>query len=96
MTLAVAVGALVAAGVFLLSRRGTLRLVLGFVLLGFAGKLGLEALLLPLVVLVVLVIIVVILNIYSLQCNFNRVLISRLQPFLLCSSPHACSASPES
>lgn len=39
MTLAVAVGALVAAGVFLLSRRGTLRLVLGFVLLGHAANL---------------------------------------------------------
>jgi multicomponent Na+:H+ antiporter subunit C len=39
MTLAVAVGVLVAAGVFLLSRRGTLRLVLGFVLLGHAVNL---------------------------------------------------------
>ena len=39
MTLAVAVGVLVAAGVFLLSRRGTLRLVLGFVMLGHAVNL---------------------------------------------------------
>lgn len=39
MTLAVAVAVLVAAGVFLLSRRGTLRLVLGFILLGHAVNL---------------------------------------------------------
>jgi multicomponent Na+:H+ antiporter subunit C len=43
MTLAIAVGVLVAAGVFLLTRRGLLRLVLGFVLLGHAVNLVLLA-----------------------------------------------------
>lgn len=43
MTLAIAVGVLVAAGTFLLSRRGTLRLVLGFVLLGHAVNLTILA-----------------------------------------------------
>lgn len=39
MTLAIAVAVLVAGGVFLLTRRGLLRLVLGFVLLGHAANL---------------------------------------------------------
>lgn len=39
MTTAIAVGALVTAGVYLLSRRGALPLVLGFVLLGHAANL---------------------------------------------------------
>lgn len=39
MTTALAVGILVAAGVFLLSRRGAFPLVLGFVLLGHAANL---------------------------------------------------------
>lgn len=43
MTLAIAVGVLVAAGAFLLTRRGTLRLVLGFVLLGHAVNLTILA-----------------------------------------------------
>lgn len=38
MTAAIAVGVLVAAGVFLLSRRGGLPLVLGFILLGHAAN----------------------------------------------------------
>ena len=39
MTLALAVAALVAAGAFLVSRRGVVRLVLGFLLLGHAANL---------------------------------------------------------